>query len=197
MLKLTQLLVLSLLTLSGCASYDFKRAFVPDFNYFTDTVPTVESVKSTSHGAQIYRKTTFFVSDFKENGEAKSIYDYDFSSEDAPCTVLGEAYHESPIFQEAYYTVSTSAGKPFVFECRPTNDTVNATRFRLFLIGAYHECQSRRWEYKDSTIPYLRDYGRQCSNGFKTKANTLIDAEYKDAFSKHAGIVVKKPRKGI
>jgi hypothetical protein len=97
--------------------------------------------------------------------------------------VLGEAYRESPIFKSAFYTIGPKGGKPFVFECRPTNRTANAMEFRLFMIGSYHECQQRRWDYKNSTIPYLRDWGKQCAIGLKTKANEMLEREYKSVFA--------------
>lgn len=191
------LTMISFLTISGCTTERLKRAFVPDFNYFTDTIPTIDSLSKTSHNVQIYRKTAFFPHDFKSNGDLKTIYDYDFANEDSPCTVLGDAYHESPIFQEAYYTVKAGDIKAFVFQCRPTNDRAHSNHFRLFMIGTYHECNSRSWDYGRSALPDLREYGRQCSIKYKTETNLLIESEYKEAFSKHSEIIVKKPRQGI
>lgn len=191
-ISLIMLSMIAFFMLSGCSVDRLKKSFVPDSNYFTDTTPTVESLSKTNHNVQIYRKTAFFPKDFKSNGELKSIYDYDFANEDAPCTVLGDTYHESPIFKEAYYTVKAGEAKSFVFQCRPTSDVVHARHFRLFMIGTYHECNSRRFDYSSSLLPDLREYGSQCAMGFKTKTNTIIESEYKDAFSKHSGITSKK-----
>lgn len=33
------------LILTGCSTEQLKRSFVSDFNYFTDTTPTLESLK--------------------------------------------------------------------------------------------------------------------------------------------------------
>ena len=178
---LITLSIVSLFTISGCTSERLKKAFVPDFNYFTDTIPTVKSLNETSHNIQIYRKTAFFQHDFKSNGELKNIYDYDFANEDAPCTVLGDVYYEYPIFKEAYYTVNVEKNKSFVFHCRPTNDVAHTNHFRLFLIGTYHECNSRRWDYNVSLIPSYQKLGQLCSNGFKTKANLKIENDYNKA----------------
>lgn len=171
------------LILTGCSTEQLKRSFVPDFNYFTDTTPTLESLKTTNNNSQIYRKTIFFERDFKSNGELKNIYDYDFTKEDAPCTVLGDIYHEAPVFKESFYSVKLKDNKEFIFHCRPNNETASATQFRLYLIGTYHDCNSRRWDYSKSSFSNFQNYGKQCSTGFKTKTNKNIEKEYKKYFS--------------
>lgn len=170
------------LLISGCSTEQIKRSFTPDFNYFTDTIPTLDSLKTTNHKSQIYRKTAFFEKDFKSSGELKTIYDYDFTKEDAPCTVLGDIYHEAPIFKESFYNVKLKNNKEFIFHCRPNNETASATQFRLYLIGSYHDCNSRRWDYSKSSFSNFKNYGKQCATGFKTKENKNIEKEYKESF---------------
>lgn len=187
--KITGFILITLLIISGCTTDKFIKTFTPDNYYYSSNQPTIDSIKKTHNNEQIYKKTSFFLKDFKENGELKSIYDYDFANEDAPCTVIGDDYKEKPIFKEEFYTVKLGNSVPFTFECRPTNNKSSSNQFRLFMMSTYHECNSRNFDYNISTIPYIRDYGKKCANGFKTKTNLKIEEEYKEVFKTHINLV--------
>lgn len=162
---------------SGCSTSALKKSFTPDFNYYTFDEPTIDSISKTKHNVQIYKNTVFYKTDFNEDGNLKSFYDYDFITEDSPCTLMGNSYIETSVFKEQNFNVKIGE-KDFQFVCRPVNSIAHSRHFRLFMIGSYHECQSRRWDYSVSLIPYYQKLGKLCANGFKTKANLQVEKDY-------------------
>ena len=184
-MRISKISLISLagIILTGCAGTGGHLDNLYDKDYYTGSRPAVESIKATQADAQIYKKTAFYLSDFKADGKAKGFFDYDFSKEDAPCTVLGEAYEESAIRKEEFYGIQGPAsGKNFQFQCRPNGKTVSASEFRLYLIGSYHDCQERRWDWSLSTIPVYRDNAKNCATGINTKRNVALEQEYKKDF---------------
>lgn len=167
---------------TGCTSLR------PDWNYYTSVEPTLESMAQTDAKRQIHKKTLYIPSDFNEIGQLRTISEYDFSTETAPCTAIS-AYRERPIYQEEFFTMKTQRGSEsmdFLFECRSYSSFGNRDEFRLFLIGSYEDCKRRTWEYKNSSIPFYQEVGKQCASGFETATNKMVKEKWRN-------FVMKKP----
>ena len=76
--------VLSLVGLTGCASPSPFGG-----GYYSKELPTLERVEKSPYGFVVHYDTSFFPGDFTSNGSLKSIDDYNYEVETAPCTVLG------------------------------------------------------------------------------------------------------------
>jgi len=156
--------------LVGCAGLKY------DSNYYTDVEPTPESISQTDAQRQIYKKTLYLPTDFKADGTLRTISEYDFSQETAPCTVIS-AYKERPVYRQEFFNVTAEKDgekMEFLFECRSRHSVGNQHEHRLFMVGSYEECSKRSWDYRGSVVPLYQDLGKQCANGFETKTNKIV-----------------------
>lgn len=143
-----------------------------------DKEPSLTSLQF-SNGKKVYMKTLYVKSDFKENGVKRNFYEYDFTKENSPCTVLREY---SP--RTYLYTVEKDK-QSITFECRPYYDYDMPDERRLYLIGSMKDCQDRTWDYKAQVLNDLsKNTKAMCNYPKRTKANDDTEQLYKEWFKK-------------
>lgn len=141
--KLFALAVVSALA-TGCASYP-RDAEQP---------PTLASFQSGVKGVK-YNGQTYYKSDFKPDGTLRSIAEYDFMSESAPCVVAGRTPGTKAL------GLAPVGNTKFTFHCREVIRP-GSGEFRLLMVGTKYECKTRVNNYGGSAIPAYADLASVC-----------------------------------
>lgn len=128
--QLTIAASLALALLSGCSAIQQGDL------YSSATLPTAQTVAAAG-GEQRFNATLFTAKDFKNDGAARSFNDYNFATESAPCTVLGDGYKGASFYQV------DKGGEQFLFSCRAVESGTSTPAMRLFLIGSSADCATR------------------------------------------------------
>ena len=152
-----------LIGLSGCSSV------------VVDKEPSLNSLK-WSDGKKVYLKTLYVKSDFKTDGTKRTFNDYDFTKENAPCTVFRE-------YSPRSYLYSVKQDKQSItFECRSYYGYDTPDERRLYLIGSMKDCEDRTWDYKAQVLDDFSNTKAMCNYPKRTKENTEIENLYKSWF---------------
>lgn len=154
--------------LSGCGSIQSERE------------PTLNSIKLSPFDKKVYLRTMYVQADFKTTGEKRVFNDYDFTKENAPCTVFKEYSPRTNI-----YTVQQDEDS-LHFECRPYFGYDKPDIRRLYLLGSTKDCEDRTWDYKAPAIdPDKNGFVEvlsMCNLPNKTKYNEHIESKYNKWF---------------
>lgn len=167
---MTLAVVASLSMMVGCSSMQQGGL------YFADAQPTVSTVAAAG-GEQLYRDTVFTLKDFTTDGSARTFEQYNFASESAPCTVMGENFTGAGIEKtQKFYEVERGSEK-FLFNCRSQAGATYPT-MRLYLIGSSADC-AQRGGVSGSMSSFAKQLERSC-NGFRINkgAPTKTDMAY-------------------
>lgn len=146
--------------------------------YSSGVMPDIKSVKAAG-GEQLYKDTLFLESDFS-GGVARTLSQYDFTTESAPCTVLGARYRGGRLGEAEQIYSYPFSGNNLQFACRPLPSSGTAGVRRLVLLGSSYECRSQ-----SGLSSYINQHARENSircNGYRRnpKAPTVIDLIYKE-----------------
>ena len=178
-MKLTRILFTGIIISSiwGCSSFESPQ----------EVEPTLSSVQSSKDSVQLYKRTAYLESDFKQDGTLRKFNEYDYSVESSPCTVLPGA-KVRPKNQDVFYTLKTEKNGQnveFLFECRARLSSRPAAEHRLFLIGSYADCKTRAWNYKDSLMTEYRQISNTCANvGYTFKGNEEVEKKWHNFINK-------------
>lgn len=166
MKKIIALLAIALSTgLVGCSGINVEKE------------PSLTNLK-WSNGKKVYMKTLYVQSDFKTDGSKRNFYEYDFTKESAPCTVLREY---SP--RNYLYTVGEKEDT-LTFECRPYYGYELPNERRLYLLGSVKDCQDRTWDYKAPVLNSFESTLNMCNLPKRTLQNDTIESRYRAWFNK-------------
>lgn len=163
----------SISLIAGCSS--LKKESM----YFADTLPTVETVTAAG-GEQLYLDTLFNLNDFNKDGSARTFNEYDFSSESAPCTVMGENFTGVNIQKSQKFYEVEKGSKKFLFNCRSQAGSTYS-KMRLYLIGSSADC-IQRGNVSGSMNDFAKQLDRAC-NGHRISKDkpTETDVAYKNS----------------
>lgn len=151
----------SAVLLSGCSA--IKQGQL----YYADTMPTAASVQAAG-GSQVFNGSLYLGGDFNADGSPRTFAQYDFVTESAPCTVLGESKGQG------YYSM-VKDGQELTFECRSRRNGSMSPEARLFLIGSSIDCES-----KGGTTPTVTAFGLKQNlkcNGYRINRDKLTQVD--------------------
>lgn len=163
----------SIALLAGCATG--PREGIPQH---VDSVPTAQTVGADG---QIYLGTLIKSSDFKADGTAKVLADYDFTTETAPCTVLSP--DAKNFGKDASVSVVKKDGKSFYFICRGVTK-IDLEEKRLFLAGTKAECLTRYETYIRHPNKDLEAAGSLCGGLIQSSPLSRTEVAYKEVFKR-------------
>ncbi|MOA20216.1 hypothetical protein D3C78_1406470 [compost metagenome] len=101
------------------------------------------------------------------DGSMRSISEYNFHKESAPCSVL-EEYRAPAVYKEQYFVRQTLSQHPVLFICRNTTGIPTKNKFRLYLVGTEAECNSRWWQMGLSNQPFFQKMNEVCRQPHST-----------------------------
>jgi len=163
----------SIALLAGCATGPREG-----IAQHVEVAPTAQTV---GVDGQIYLGTLIKASDFKADGTAKVLADYDFTTESAPCTVLNA---KAPHFgTDPSVAVVKKDGKEFYFICRGVTK-IDMEEKRLFLAGTKAECLTRYESYIRHPVKELETAGSLCGGTTQSSALSRTEVAYKQVFQR-------------
>ncbi|MFK4135890.1 hypothetical protein ACI2KR_26945 [Pseudomonas luteola] len=169
--------VLALMALAVTACSTVGRN-VPQF---TDAQPTPETVNE--YGV-IYKGSFITQKDFLADGSLKTLNDYDFTKESAPCTAIDPKLEKVGGESVAYKV--TRKGNEYIFICRGMT-SIDKNERRLFLAGTKYECLSRYESYIRSPNPGLEKASRLCGGMTKSSDLSRTEKNYLDLLKASKG----------
>lgn len=126
---LTVAVTTAIALLSGCSAIQQGDL------YSSAVMPTAQTVAEAG-GQQRFNSTLFITADFKEDGTQRTFSEYNFATESAPCTVLGDGYKGPSMTNNSTFYKVEKGSEEFLFNCR----AAGSGAMRLFLIGSSADC---------------------------------------------------------
>jgi hypothetical protein len=159
--------------LSGCS------AIQQGDQYSSASLPTAASVAQAG-GEQRYNDTLFKTADFKADGSVRAFGEYNFASESAPCTALGDGYKGASFNSSSSFYEVEKGGEKYLFNCRAVQNGPTPA-MRLFLIGSSADCAARTGNSGQfGQLTVLSKQVDQMCNGYRISGGkqTKVDMSY-------------------
>lgn len=180
MLRACAVMLLVSSSIAGCVG-KFREG-VP---HYTGTKPTAQSVDPVG---QLYKGSLFVATDFKADGSARQLVDYNYSTESAPCTVIDPDRLQAD--ENGAYRLDRD-GHEFIFICRAEHRDSPSER-RLFLAGTHKECLTHTDSYAPRPAEILEGARELCKGVTQSSSASKVETDF-DAIIKGQAPLTTKP----